>query len=75
MNYEMEYSKLKKENEELKAVLSEISSIVDENVESSKAVLHDLSDMSQLAYVITTEIGKIIEEMDNLNLLSNSLTP
>jgi len=84
MDYQQEYEILKKENEELKAViaknrdlkysLTNLQEIINSSIEKSSLSIHDLSDMTQLSYVIKTEMSKIIEEMDNLNIISAEAT-
>ncbi len=85
MDYQLEYEKLKRENENLKSIienqnnelrysLTDLQEIISSSIESSGVSVHDLSDMTQLAYVIKTEMEKIITEMDNLNVISAEAT-
>jgi len=85
MDYQLEYEKLKKENENLKVSiekqnkslkysLSDLQEIINSSIENSSLSVHDLSDMTQLAYVIKTEMEKIVGEMDDLNIISAEAT-
>jgi len=85
MDYQREYERLKRENEELKNILEnqnrEISSTLIRVKDTLSEIIGDtedsgkeLSDINQLAFVIQTEMNKIIDEMDALNTLSKEAT-
>jgi methyl-accepting chemotaxis protein len=77
MDYKLEYERIKKENDEvmeqnrkLKLDLSELQNTINKSIDESKSAVVDLSNMTELSYIITGEMNKIIEEMDMLNKLS-----